>query len=654
MLRPVLKRWGPLHLCAINRRGQRPPPFLVCSGAVRASLAQRGFVTCEARKSNGYPKVTSPRTRHRRFKSPDEDTIYALSSAHGRAGVAVIRLSGPDCLQVYQQLCPGKEVPEPRYAVVRALYEPTPGKNSDVLDSAALVLFFPGPKSVTGEDVLELHTHGGTATVRAVLSAIVRCRACNSTEIRYADPGEFTRRAFFNGRLDLAQVESLGDALDAETEQQRRAAVRGCSGALGRSYESWRRSLLHARAELEALIDFSEDQHFDESPRELLGNVARLARETLRSIGQHEAAGQRAELLRKGVRVALVGPPNAGKSSLMNLIVGREASIVSTEAGTTRDVVEASLDIRGYLCTFADTAGFRCAAKPDGSGKRGSQQLGENRDATLSPSSSGTIGLVEQEGIRRARAKAEDSDVVIALASIEPVQAPGSDGARAKHRIQYDEETLRLAAQAHQRIVVVNKRELVSTSELNGLIGKFKSQVLARFPGLHTAEPLAVSCRECADASGDHGRLVGGGRRHAPEARTPGQATIGLTATAAAACTQDRDADPGSVQALVDGLARSFESLTSLPPDMQDLLGVTERQRQLLARCRDHLEDFLAEAGCDLDETAPDADQDPDVVLAAEHLRYAANTLASITGDGDAGDVEEVLGVIFEKFCVGK
>ncbi|KAL8301515.1 hypothetical protein RB597_002102 [Gaeumannomyces tritici] len=652
MLWPALKRWGPLHLCAFSRRARPLPPFQACSGVARASVTQRGFATCEPKKSNAQPEFINPRNKHRRFKSPDEDTIYALSSAQGRAGVAVIRISGPDCLEVYQQLCPGKKVPEPRYAVVRALHEPTPGKNKDVLDSAVLVLSFPGPRSATGEDVLELHTHGGAATVRAVLSAISRCRARASTEIRYADPGEFTRRAFLHGRLDLAQVESLGGALDAETEQQRRAAMAGTSGALGRSYDSWRRSLLHARAELEALIDFSEDQHFDESPRELLGNVAYLARELLRSVERHEAAGRRAELLRKGVRVALVGPPNAGKSSLMNLIVGREASIVSTEAGTTRDVVEASLDIRGYLCTFADTAGFRSAAKP--------QQLGENGNATpSSPGNDGAIGLVEQEGIRRARAKAEDSDVVIALASVEPVvQAPGPDGATTtRHRIKYDEETLRLAAQAQQRIVIVNKRELVPAPELDSLIGQFRSQVLARFPGLHTAQPLAVSCMECADASGDddhdHGPLVGGRRRHAHEAHPTGQATVGLTSTQGGG----RDTDPGSVQALVDRLAGSFESLTSLPPDMRDLLGVTERQRQLLARCRGHLEDFLAEAGGGLDEaTTPADDHDPDVVLAAEHLRYAAHALAAITSGEDAGDVEEVLGVIFEnsRFCVGK
>ena len=268
------------------------------------------------------------------------------------------------CSQVYRGLCPTKALPKPRYAGVRTLLEPesvdTFGAN--IVDSDALVLYFPGPKTVTGEDVLELHVHGGAATVKAVLSAVRKCSRLALGTVRYAEPGEFTRRAFLNGRLDLAQVESLGDTLAAETEHQRRAAVRGNSGILGKTYDGWREQLLLARGEIEALIDFSEDQHFDESPTELLTNVRMLVEDMLNSIRVHKLGSQRSELLRNGIRIALLGPPNAGKSSLMNQIVGREASIVSAEAGTTRDIVEASLDIRGYLCSFADTAGIRTHA----------------------------------------------------------------------------------------------------------------------------------------------------------------------------------------------------------------------------------------------------------------------------------------------------
>ncbi|KAK2603039.1 hypothetical protein N8I77_009524 [Diaporthe amygdali] len=515
--------------------------------------------------------------------SSKDDTIYALSSAQGRAGIAVIRISGPQCLNIYQKLCPHKQPPKPRYAAVRTLHDPENLDVAHVLDSGALVLYFPGPTTVTGEDVLELHTHGGPATVKAVLGAIPRCSRGQTLAngIRYAEPGEFTKRAFLNDRLDLSQVESLSDVLDAETEQQRRAAVRGNSGARGKTYDSWRGELLLARGEIEALIDFSEDQHFDESPRELLRNVTGMVQRILRSIDVHEMAGQRTELLRKGIRIALLGPPNVGKSSLMNLIVGREASIVSREAGTTRDIVEASLDIGGYLCTFADTAGIRTSALAN----------------------DGVIGPIEEEGIRRARLKALGSDVIIVLASVERL----SDGT---HFINYDAETLQMAVKAEQHIIVVNKCDSVDELTLQDLLQDFDSSIRTHVEGL--AEPRVISC------------------------------------TKANSLSESFDKDPGGIHSLTQNLVRSFENLTSLPEDMQDLLGGTERQRQLLAQCRLHLEDFMVQAEAGDSEVEYSSDE-PDIVLAAEHLRYAASCLARITGRGDAGDVEEVLGVIFEK-----
>lgn len=509
-----------------------------------------------------------------------QDTIYALSSAQGRAGIAIVRISGPASLDVYHSLCPGKQPPKPRYAVVRTLYDPEIADEAHVLDSEAMILYFPAPKTVTGEDVLELHIHGGSATVKAVLSAIPRCTPTNGLhEVRYAEPGEFTKRAFLNDRLDLSQVESLSDVLDAETEQQRRAAVRGNSGVRGQIYDAWRDELLLARGEIEALIDFSEDQHFDESPRELLQNVTLMVQRILRAIDQHELAGQRTELLRKGIRIALLGPPNVGKSSLMNLIVGREASIVSREAGTTRDIVEASLDIGGYLCTFADTAGIRSRALPSDS----------------------AIGAIEQEGIRRAKLKALSSDVIVVLASVEQ---NGSD-----HYLNYDSETLQLAARAEQHVIAINKADSVDKVTLERLISDFRSSAL----GENLAKPLVLSCKE---------------------AETPSLLT---------------GKDPGGLHNLTQSLVRSFENLTSLPEEIQELLGGTERQRQLLAQCRSHLEDFMGQAMPETSEADEMLGDEPDIVLAAEHLRYAANCLARITGRGEAGDVEEVLGVIFEK-----
>lgn len=503
------------------------------------------------------------------------DTIYALSTAQGRAGIAVIRISGPSCLQIYRALCPDTQPPKPRRATIRTIFHPNSSAHPNVLDSEALLLYFPCPKTATGEDVLELHVHGGPATVKAVLSAIPQCPTTSPP--RYAEPGEFTKRAFINGRLDLAQIESLGDTLDAETEQQRRAAVRGNSGALGRTYEGWREQLLQARGEIEALIDFSEDQHFDESQSELLDNVAGQVSRILDGIHVHEIGGQRSELLRKGVRIALVGPPNVGKSSLMNIIVGREASIVSGEAGTTRDVVEASLDIRGYLCSFADTAGFR---------SRGDGHV--------------DIGAVEEEGIRRARKKAVESDLIVVLASVERDGAGG-----AKPYILFDKETLDLATGALEAILVVNKRDAVDEDTLGDLLAQFRRSVSQSHPSF-AGKPICISCKDDV-ATRDSG-----------------------------------------IQDVIQALTASFSEMTDMPPEMRDLLGVTERQRQLLAKCRGHLEEFL-------DEARPeDEGVDADIVLAAEYLRYAADCLARITGKGEAGDVEDVLGVVFEKFCVGK
>ncbi|EAA32069.2 mitochondrial GTPase [Neurospora crassa OR74A] len=542
------------------------------------------------------------------------DTIYALSSGSGRAGIAVIRISGPGCLDVYNSLCPTKLIPKPRYAAVRTLTEPTePGNDvsspsaanaNNVLDTDALVLYFPGPKTVTGEDVLELHVHGGPATVKAVLSAIPK--STSSSTIRYAEQGEFTKRAFLNNRLDLAQVEALGDTLSAETEQQRRAAIRGTSGVLGKTYESWREQLLLARGEIEALIDFSEDQHFDESPTELLRNVTRLVKEILHSIKLHELGSQRSELLRNGIRIALLGPPNVGKSSLMNLIVGREASIVSSEAGTTRDIVEASLDIRGYLCSFADTAGIRT---------RSSLLPAEEKEAS--------IGKIEEEGIRRARQKALDSDVIIVLASVEP-HPNGVEG----YRLNYDLSTLDLASSAPESLLVINKSETVPPSVLAQLIQSFKTDVLSTAlpedSPLRSQDPILISCRTAEQRSG------------------------GVD-----------DTDPGKIHHLISRLSSSFAELTAIPQDMEHLLGVTARQNELLGQCRDALEDFMAEANPNPNPAIGEGgitgeEVEADIVLAAEHLRVAAGRLAAITGKGEAGDVEEVLGVIFEKFCVGK
>jgi tRNA modification GTPase len=566
------------------------------------------------RNTTQYIGKSSPDTRQTRcYSSPThrsngDSTIYALSTAPGRGAIAIIRISGPDCLSIYRALCPGKKDPKARHATVRMLYDPTtPPTPSSVLDSGALVLYFPAPKTVTGEDLLELHVHGGTAIVRAVLAAIPQTKRSDFLAvgpIRYAEPGEFTRRAFANDRLDLTQVEALGDSLAATTEQQRRLSVRGTTNSLANRYESWRRLLLEARGELEALIDFSEDQHFDESIAELLGSVSAQVTSLRRALLAHRENAVRGELLRSGISLALLGAPNAGKSSLLNAVVGREAAIVSREAGTTRDVVEVGIDLGGFLCRLGDTAGLRKALG------------GVDGDA---------VGLVEQEGMRRAKARAEESDVVIVVLSFE------SEGSNGEVAVRLDPEVVETAARLVEEkdnvLVVINKTDTVQHQDPIHLEAALAA-TQAVIPGLSRSKIHLISC------------------------------TTAIDAEQTAKPTPEND---NSIQLFLRALIEQFTTLTSaISPDTNDAetdpsiwqesLGATERHRLLLETCIGSLEDFtaLVEAAGD------DQDGEADIVLAAEFLRDAGDSLARITGRGEAGDVEEVLGVVFEKFCVGK
>jgi tRNA modification GTPase len=501
-----------------------------------------------------------------------------------------------------------------------------------MLDSSALLLYFPGPSSATGEDILELHVHGGPAVVKAVLAAIPLCASSSAHHIRYAEPGEFTHRAFLNGRLDLTQVEALGDALSAETEQQRRMSMRATSGSLAIQYEGWRQQLLYARGEMEALIDFSEDQHFDESPAELCASIARQIEVLKRQLNVHSQNAMRGEMLRKGISISLLGAPNAGKSSLLNRIIGREAAIVSSEAGTTRDVVEVGLDLGGYFCRLGDTAGLRQsqlhATKPDAEG-------GVSRIDTR-------ISDIEKEGMRRAKERAEQSDVVIVVLSCEP----GDNDSRIALRLDPEvcSTAARLIQEKNNVIVVINKADLLPHDTRNESHRDAVSAALRALPGLREDAVHLVSCKTM------EGRKLPSLKEQS-DAASP--------------------TDPSNVQQFLQGLTLQFAQLTAAlelsdgqnqagnpnPSVWQESLSATERHRVLLAACIDHLEAFLSrvsDASVANSDIADDIGGEVDMVAAAEDLRSAGECLARITGRGVSGDVEEVLGVVFEKFCVGK
>ena len=303
--------------------------------------------------------------------APSADTIFALSSGRPPAAIAVIRISGPQAGHALQVLT--SRIPEPRKAALVRIRD-----GEDIIDEA-LALWFPGPNSETGEDIAELQLHGGRAVIAAALGALGKISG-----LRPAEPGEFTRRAFENGKLDLTAVEALADLVIAETQAQRRQAFRQLKGALGDRAESWRQRLIGALALVEARIDFSDEGDVQESDSLLLPGALAIARELAREIGAALDDNRYGERLRDGLVVAILGPPNAGKSTLLNRIARREAAIVSPYAGTTRDVIEVHLDLGGYPVTLLDTAGIRESADP-----------------------------VEAEGVRRARARAAEADLVL-------------------------------------------------------------------------------------------------------------------------------------------------------------------------------------------------------------------------------------------------
>lgn len=273
------------------------------------------------------------------------DTIYALSSGAGLAGVAVVRISGPKSAGIVSSLCGA--LPRPRRATLRSIRAPEDGRPIDT----GLVLWFPGPKSFTGEDTAELHLHGGHAVVRAVFAALE-----TMSDVRAAGPGEFTKRAFVNGKMDLLEAEGIADLIEARSERQHRMALHRAQGGLEGILEDWKRQVIELLARLEATIDFIDEAHVAEtSLADAGGRIDRL----VQAIDRELARAEQGRRLRDGLTVVLAGPPNAGKSSLLNALARKNAAIVSPIPGTTRDVVEVHLILAGLPVTLRDTAGLR-------------------------------------------------------------------------------------------------------------------------------------------------------------------------------------------------------------------------------------------------------------------------------------------------------
>ncbi|BAB51130.1 tRNA uridine-5-carboxymethylaminomethyl(34) synthesis GTPase MnmE [Mesorhizobium japonicum] len=379
------------------------------------------------------------------------DSIVALSSGRLPAGVAVLRISGPQTRFVVETIAGG--MVKDRVAVLRRFKAP----DGTVLDSG-LVIFFPGPASFTGEDVAEFHVHGGRAVVARMLEII-----SGFDGVRHAEPGEFTRRAFLNGKVDLVETEALADLVNAETEAQRRFAVRNAEGVQSELYLSWRRRLIHARAMIEAEIDFADE---DDVPGSVSDTVWSDVRAMIGEIDRHIAGFHAAEIIREGFEVVILGAPNAGKSSLFNALARRDAAIVTDEPGTTRDLLEVTLDLGGLRVRLTDTAGLREAP-----------------------------GKVEAIGIEKARAKADRADLLLLL---EDILAPGVLGP--------------LPGKA-PLLRVGTKLDLLDEGSAREAAGRY-DVAISVVGGTGVEALLAEIGRRAADAAGDVGDVLPSRLRH--------------------------------------------------------------------------------------------------------------------------------------------
>ena len=442
-------------------------------------------------------------------------TIYALSTGPGIAGIAVIRISGSDAINVIKALT-GKDIPTPRMATFRKINY----INTSELIDEGIILWFPGPESYTGEDMAEIHIHGGKAGVLAVQNEISKIKNC-----RLAEPGEFTKLAFQNGKISLLKAESIGDLISAETEIQRLQAVKIMSGKSSDKFNELREKLLKLLSFVEAKIDFPEE----DLPVENLKKIKQDSSDVLKEINKILNDQKVGEIIREGFKIAIVGPTNAGKSSLINNLSNREVAIVSEIAGTTRDIIEAHLNIDGYPVIISDTAGIR--------------------DST---------DEIEKKGVKLSLKKAENADLKLVVIDAKNIDLTG-----------FLSDLLK-----KDSILVINKSDLIE-EKLDPKILKFNH--------------VLISLK-----------------------------------------------DDLNIDVLISKIKNNLKNKFIID---EDILITRERHRQHLVQCVGHLKNFL------------DKNDKKDFDKGAEDLRLATRHLGMIVGKVD---VEEILGSIFNDFCIGK
>jgi len=442
-------------------------------------------------------------------------TIYALASGSGISGVAVIRVSGDNVKRVIKLLT-GKELPSPRVATLRKINN----INTSELIDEGIIIWFPGPESYTGEDMAEFHVHGGKAVILAIQNQISRIENC-----RLAEPGEFTKLAFQNGKINLLKAESIADLISAETEIQRLQAVKIMQGKSSDKFNELREKLIKILSYVEAKIDFPDEDLPEDKIKQIRNNSSKVLYEITKILNDQKVG----EIVREGFKIAIVGPTNAGKSSLLNNLANREVAIVSEIAGTTRDVIETHLNIDGYPVVISDTAGIR-----------------ESKDE------------IEKKGIKLSLKKAEKADLKLVVVDARNIDLSG-----------FLNDLLKDNA-----ILVVNKSDLLK-EKLHSQITKFKH--------------VLISLKKNSN-----------------------------------------------IEKLISEIKNNLKDKFIFD---EDILITRERHRQHLMQCSDHLKSFLQK------------NDKKDFDKAAEDLRLATRHLGMIVGKVD---VEEILGSIFNDFCIGK